>query len=123
MKIQNSFRLGLFGGLGVIVAIAIGAAIGSLATVLTYVGAALFLALGVDPLVSFLARHGWPRVLAIVTVIVALLGAVVGLVFALIPVVIAQVSTGIKSVQGVYNSITQGEFWSDVHHNFPWLNV
>ena len=61
MKIQNAFRLGLFGGLGVIVAIAIGAAIGSLATILTYVGAALFLALGLDPLVSFLAKHGWPR--------------------------------------------------------------
>jgi predicted PurR-regulated permease PerM len=123
LKIQNSFRLGLFGGLGVIVALAIGAAIGSLATVLTYVGAALFLALGIDPLVSFLAKHGWPRWLAIVTVLVALLGAFVGLIFAIIPIVIAQVSTGIKSMQGVFNSITKGEFWSDVQHNFPWLNV
>jgi predicted PurR-regulated permease PerM len=123
VKIQNSFRLGLFGGLGVIVALAIGAAIGSLATVLTYVGASLFLALGIDPLVSFLAKHGWPRWLAIVTVLVALLGAFVGLIFAIIPIVIAQVSTGIKSMQGVFNSITKGEFWTDVQHNFPWLNV
>ena len=46
MKIQQAFRLGLFGGLGVLVAVGIGATIGSLATVLTYVGAALFLALG-----------------------------------------------------------------------------
>jgi len=123
VKIQNAFRLGLFGGLGVLVAIAIGAAVGSLATVLTYVGAALFLALGLDPLVSFLARHGWPRWLAIVTVLVALLAAFAGVIFALIPVVISQVTTGIKAVQSVIPAITTGEFWSDVQHNFPWLDV
>ncbi|MCU1469809.1 MAG: family transporter [Glaciihabitans sp.] len=123
MKIQNAFRLGLFGGLGVIVALAIGAAVGSLATVLTYVGAALFLALGLDPLVSFLAKHGWPRWLAILTVLLGLLGAFAGLIFAIIPVVIDQVSTGIKAMQGVVTSITQGQFWTDVHHNFPWLDV
>ena len=123
MKIQNSFRLGLFGGLGVIVALAIGAAIGSLATILTYVGAALFLALGLDPLVSFLAKHGWPRWLSIVTVLVALLGAFAGIIFAIIPVVIDQVSTGIKATRGLVNSITKDQFWSDLHHNFPWLNI
>jgi predicted PurR-regulated permease PerM len=123
LKIQNSFRLGLFGGLGVLVAIAIGAAVGSLATVLTYVGASLFLALGIDPLVSFLAKRGWPRWLAIATVLVALLAAFAGLIFAIIPIVIDQVTTGIKSMQGVFTSITKGEFWSDVQHNYPWLDV
>jgi predicted PurR-regulated permease PerM len=123
LKIQNSFRLGLFGGLGVIVALAIGAAVGSLATVLTYVGAALFLALGLDPLVSFLAKHGWPRWLSIVTVLVALLAAFGGIIFALIPVVIEQVTTGITAVQSLVPAITTGEFWSDVQHNFPWLDV
>ncbi len=71
MKIQNAFRLGLFGGLGVLVAIVIGQGIGSLATILTYVGAALFLALGIDPAVSFLQRHRFPRSAAILTVLVA----------------------------------------------------
>ncbi len=108
MKIQNSFRLGLFGGLGVIVALAIGAAIGSLATVLTYVGAALFLALGLDPLVSFLARHRWPRWLAIVAVLVGLLGVFAGLVFALIPIVVDQVNNLITAIQTLIPSITSG---------------
>ncbi|NEM91582.1 AI-2E family transporter [Galbitalea soli] len=123
MKIQNAFRLGLFGGLGVIVALGIGAAVGSLATVLTYVGAALFLALGLDPLVSFLARHRWPRALAIVAVLAAVLGAMVGLVFALIPVVVDQVGKLITQVQKVVPAITHNTFWNDVHHNFPWLPV
>lgn len=124
MKIQNSFRFGLFGGLGVLVALAIGSAVGSLSTILTYVGAALFLALGLDPLVSFLARHGWPRWLSIVTVLVGLLGAFAGLIFALIPVVIDQVSKLIKVVQSdILPSITKGTFWDNVQKNFPWLDV
>jgi predicted PurR-regulated permease PerM len=123
MKIQNSFRLGLFGGLGVIVALAIGAAIGSLATVLTYVGAALFLALGLDPLVSFLARHGWPRWLSILTVLAGLLAAFAGLVFALIPVIVEQVTKLITAIQDLIPTVTSDHFWTDVHHNFPWLDI
>jgi predicted PurR-regulated permease PerM len=124
LKIQNSFRLGLFGGLGVIVAVAIGAAVGSLGTILTWVGAALFLALGIDPLISFLARHGWPRVLAIVAVLVVLLGAFAGLVFALIPVVIEQVTKLVKVVStDLLPSIVKGTFWDNVHRNFPWINI
>lgn len=124
MKIQNPFRLGLFGGLGVIVAIAIGTAVGSLATVLTYVGAALFLALGIDPLVSFLARHGWPRFLAIAAVLVALLAAVAGLIFALIPVIVTQVGNLVTLIQKDFvPSISDGTFWKDVQKNFPWLDV
>jgi predicted PurR-regulated permease PerM len=123
LKIQHAFRLGLFGGLGVIVAIAIGAAVGSLATVLTYVGAALFLALGLDPFVSYLARHGWPRWLAIVTVLAVVIGAFVGLIFALIPVVVDQVSKLVVQIQQFIPVISSGHFWTDLQRNLPWLDV
>src|SRR5690606_37596651 len=73
VKIQNAFRFGLFGGLGVLLALAIGAAIGSLATILTYIGAAIFLALGLDPAVSWLERHRFPRWAAILTVVIGVL--------------------------------------------------
>ena len=48
MKINNAFSLGLFGGLGVLVALLIGSSVANLATILTYIGAAIFLALGID---------------------------------------------------------------------------
>jgi predicted PurR-regulated permease PerM len=123
VKIENSFRLGLFGGLGVVVALAIGAAIGSLATVLTYVGAALFLALGLDPLVSFLGRHRWPRWLAIATVLAVLFLALAGLVFALIPAVVDQVGKLITAVKNVLPSITSGHFWSNLQKSFPGIDI
>lgn len=121
MKIQNAFRLGLFGGLGVLLAIAIGAAITSLATILTYVGAALFLALGIDPAVSFLQRHRFPRVAAIATVLVVVLGVLAGLVFALIPVLSDQISGLIGQVPTITDAFNNGQIekWWDA--TIPWL--
>ena len=98
MKIQNAFRLGLFGGLGVLVALGIGTAIVSLATILTYIGAALFLALGLDPAVSWLERHTFPRWLAILTVVVGVLGVFTGLVFAVVPVIVTQMTNLINGL-------------------------
>lgn len=121
MKIQNAFRLGLFGGLGVIVAIGIGAAIGSLATILTYVGAALFIALGLDPVVSFLERRTWPRWLAILAVLIGVLGAFTAFIFAVVPVVVDQVTTLIERIQEL--ALIPDEFWERMGENFPWLNM
>ncbi len=98
MKIQNAFRLGLFGGLGVLVAIGIGAAVGTLATIITYIGAAIFLALGLDPAVSWLERHRFPRWLAILTVLTVVIAVFTGLVFAVIPVIVAQTSNLINGL-------------------------
>ncbi|MCU1404402.1 MAG: family transporter [Glaciihabitans sp.] len=123
MKIDNPFRLGLFGGLGVIVAIGIGGAIGNLATILTYVGAAIFIALGLDPLVSYLEKHRWPRWLAILTVLVGVLGAFTGLVFAIIPVVTDQIENLVEQVQVLIPVITSGSFANDLKTTLPWLPV
>lgn len=123
MKIQNPFRLGLLGGLGVIVAIAIGSAVGSLATILTYIGAALFLALGLDPLVTWLEKHKFPRWLAILTVLVAVLGVFTGLVFAIIPVITDQVNTAIETVPGLIEAFNDGSLAKDIQDALPWLDV
>lgn len=123
MKIHNAFRLGLFGGLGVIIAVAIGTAVGELATILTYVGAALFIALGLDPLVSFLEKHKWPRGLAILTVLAGVLGAFTGLIFAIIPVVTDQISLLVKQLQTIVPTIFTPTFQDDVQATFPWLDL
>ena len=123
MKIQNPFRLGLFGGLGVIVAIALGAIVGSLGTVLTWVGAALFLALGLDPLVSWLEKHKFPRGLAIVTVLVGVLAVFAGLVLAIIPVIAEQVDTAITAVPELIEGIQNGEVRDNLLAALPWLPI
>jgi predicted PurR-regulated permease PerM len=122
VKIQNPFRLGLFGGLGVLVAFALGSAVGSLGTILTYVGAALFLALGIDPAVSWLERHKVPRALAILIVLVVILGVFAGLVLAIIPVIVDQVGNLIEQVPTIINTITNETVIQDWwNQTIPWL--
>jgi len=121
VKIQNAFRLGLFGGLGVLVAIIIGGAVTSLATILTYVGAALFLSLGIDPAVSFLQRHKFPRPAAIAIVLLVVLGVVAGLVFALIPVLSDQIGNLIKQVPTITDAFNNGQIETWWNQTFPWL--
>ena len=123
VKIQNPYRTGLFAGLGVITALVIGGAIGSLATILTWVGAALFLALGLDPLVTWLEKHKVKRPVAILITLVGVLGVFVGLVFALIPVIVEQVGNVVVQIQD-----GQLRTWRDAisgwaGENLPWLDV
>ncbi|WP_309616582.1 AI-2E family transporter [Salinibacterium sp.] len=123
MKIHNPFLFGLLGGLGVLVAIGIGTTVGSLATILTYIGAALFLALGLDPVVSWLEKHKFPRPLAIATVLVAVLGVFTGLVFAIIPVITEQVQTAIKTIPDLINAFSDGTLRKNIEQAVPWFDV
>jgi len=123
VKIQNPFRVGLLGGLGVLLAVGIGATIGSLATILTYVGAALFLALGLDPLVSWLEKHRFPRPVAILTVILAVAAVFAGVILAIIPAIISQVQTAIKTVPSLITAFSDGSVRATVEQALPWLNV
>jgi len=123
MKIQNPFRLGLLAGLGVLVAILIGTAVGSLATILTYIGAAIFLALGLDPFVTWLERRKVKRPIAILIALVAVLGVFVGLVFAIIPVLVKQITSVVKLVtDNVVPSITNGTLIDDIADALPWAD-
>ncbi|HXR44936.1 MAG TPA: AI-2E family transporter [Pseudolysinimonas sp.] len=122
MKIQNAFRLGLLGGLGVLVAIVIGAAVTSLATILTYVGAALFLALGIDPAVSWLQRHKIPRALAILIVLAGILAVFAGLIFAIIPVIIDQINGLIDQIPTITKAFENGQVETWWNHTLPWLD-
>ncbi|MFC0678585.1 AI-2E family transporter [Lysobacter korlensis] len=123
MRIQNPFRLGLFGGLGVLVAIGIGVAFLNLATILTYIGAALFIAMGIDPLVTWLDKRGVKRWLAILIVLFVLLGAVTGLVLAIIPVISAQVSTLIQQLPDFIDLLVDGTAREWAQDTFPFLPV
>lgn len=118
MKIQNPFRIGLLAGLGVLVAITIGTAIGQLATILTYVGAALFIALGLDPLVSLLERRRMPRWLAILIVFAGVIGVVVGLVFAVVPVIAQQSGNLVKSITEALTADSVTDFIAGVQSLF-----
>ncbi|MFM7013469.1 MAG: AI-2E family transporter [Actinomycetota bacterium] len=110
VRISNAFQAGLFGGLGVLTALLIGGAVASLANVITYVFAAIFLALGLDPVVSLLERYRFPRALAVLTVIVAVLAGVAVMIWALVPAVVNEGTKFLQSAPELIQGITKLSF-------------
>lgn len=106
----NPFTFGLVGTLGVLVALLIGAVIGQLATVLVYIGVALFLALGLDPIVRFLERK-LPRPAAVTTVVLGVIIVFAGIMLAIIPILIDQIATLVKDAPGMVQDFTNSAWF------------
>ena len=123
MKIQNAFRVGLIGTLGVGLGLLIMTSVVTLSTIITYIGAALFLALGLDPAVSWLEKKKFPRWAAILTVLVALLGVLTGVVFAVVPIIVDQVATLSKRIPQLVTAVNTSTFTDDIQKQFPGLDV
>ncbi|MGW4928131.1 AI-2E family transporter [Agromyces sp. NPDC004153] len=104
----HAFRIGFVGAIGVLLALLLGGIVGQLGTVILYVALALFLALGLDPVVSWLQRHDVPRWLAILLVFVVVIGVFVALIATIVPIVVEQTTRIIDDwdsiVEGVQNS-------------------
>ena len=104
-RIANAFQLGFLGGLGVLAAVFFGAAIGQLATILTYVGLALFIALGMDPLVRMMIKARLPRPLAVIIVIVGFLSIVSLLLWAILPMAVSEAGKLISRVPTIIENV------------------
>lgn len=92
------FRLALIATLAVGLGLLIWGIVNGLATVLTYVGAAFFLALGLDPLITWLEKHKFPRWAAILTVLVGVIAIFGALVANVIPILVVQFTALVDSV-------------------------
>ncbi len=123
MKIHNAFRLGLVATLGVGLGVLILMSIASLSTILTYIGAALFLSLGLDPAIAFLERHKFPRWSAILTVLGAVVAALTGVVFAIVPIISQQVTQLAEFVPELSRRFISGELITSLQELFPNLLV
>lgn len=119
MRIQNAFRIGLVGTLGVGLGYLILMSIVTLATVITYIGAALFIALGIEPLIRFLERRKFPRWAALVTVLVVILAALAGALWAMIPVIVKETTQLVTKIVTWVQDGTALEWFSQLHQQFP----
>jgi predicted PurR-regulated permease PerM len=106
-KITNSFQVGLLGGLGVLTALVIGSMVATIANVITYVFAAIFIALGLDPVVNFFERRKFKRPLAITTVVVIFFGIVGGLIWAVTPSLVRETAHFIQQAPVLLGGITK----------------
>jgi len=85
INVRHPFLIGFYGALGVAVAFVIARGIADVAGILVIIGIALFLAIGLNPLVTFLESHAVSRGLAVGIVTFGFLAVVGGFLAAAIP--------------------------------------
>ena len=99
MRLNNPFRIAFVATLGVGLGLVLLQTVNMLSPILLYVGTALFLSLGLDPVVSFLERRKLPRWAAVLVTIIALLGLFAGVVLMILPIIIDQVSQLVVQIE------------------------
>lgn len=123
MKIQNAFRIGLVGTLGVGVGLLILTSIATLSTIIAYIGAALFLALGLDPAISWLERRGLPRWASIIIVMTGVGFLVAALVLAVVPIIVDEVSRLAEEIPFIVERVSSQEWIETLEEQFPQIQV
>lgn len=102
---QAPFWVGLVGAAGVAVTVGLVEIIVTVSSVLVLIGLALFIAVGLEPAVSWLVRRRFPRWLAVSTVVVAGFALVGGFLALAIPVLVEQVSQLVTQLPGYLQSL------------------
>jgi predicted PurR-regulated permease PerM len=118
MKIHNPFRVALLATLGVGVGLLLIGSVQTLQTILLYVGTALFLSLGLDPVISFLERRRLPRWAAVLITIVLLLGVFAGILLMVVPIIAGQIAQLVSQIENV---VQQGNWDQIVVDARQWL--
>lgn len=87
---RSPFFIGMTAAAGVAVTYGFIELLAVAGNILILIGLALFLAVGMEPAVSFLVRHRWPRPLGVATILLLILGVIGGFFAAAIPALITQ---------------------------------
>lgn len=115
LGIRNPFKLGFVITLGVLTAVVFGEALGRLSSVIVYVIAALFIALGLDPVVRALQRRGMKRPIGISVVFAGFL-VVVGVIIAMIvPVISSQIAVVVQEAPNYLSTVHTEEWFEDLN--------
>ena len=96
--LRQPFASGFLLTLGGLAAVALGIAIVNLSTVLVYIAFALFIALGLNPLVELLQRRGLKRAWSIAIVCAGVAVVLTTILLLVIPTVVDQVAQFIRSI-------------------------
>ncbi len=116
--VDQPLVFGFLFAIGALVAVGLAIAFLNLNTVIMYIVLALFLALGINPVVRFLEGHGLKRGIAVPIVIVALVAILAGVFWLLIPPVVNQLSAFAASVPGMVQDFMNGPIYADLIARF-----
>lgn len=108
---KSPFLIGMAAAAGVAVTYGLVLMLVGLREILILIGLALFIAIGLEPLVSWLVGRGLPRWLAVTVVFVAAFGAVGGFLTAAIPVIVEQTTQLVAKVPDYVRQAQDHSSW------------
>lgn len=109
--IDHPLAVGFIGALGVLGALVLGSAIGSISTVLVYIVLAMFVAVALDPLVARLERHRMSRGAGVGIVFGSFALVVLAVAIFVVPPVIGQVVQLVKAIPQELQSIQESDWY------------
>ncbi|MEV2242152.1 AI-2E family transporter [Micromonospora sp. NPDC049891] len=115
---RNSFLVGFTGALGVLLAYAVYLGIRNAAGILVLVVIALFLAVGLHPVVVRLRSWGFPRGLAVAAVVLIVVALLAAGVLALVPPIVTQSGQFIEQLPSYLESLRRNETVNDLVEQF-----
>jgi predicted PurR-regulated permease PerM len=115
---RNSFLVGFTGALGVLLAYVVYLGVRNAAGILVLVVIALFLAVGLHPVVVRLRSWGFPRGLAVATVVLIVVALLCAGVLALVPPIVTQSGQFIEQLPSYLESLRRNEAVNDLVERF-----
>jgi predicted PurR-regulated permease PerM len=115
---QSPFYIGFVGAIGVLLAYNLLHLIASLSSVLTLVGVAAFLAIGLDPLVRILQRRGLGRGAAVAVVFIGVLAVFAGFIAAVVPTVVSQAGELTNSLPDTIDNLRKSSMISNLDRDY-----
>lgn len=112
--LAHPFGTAVVATFGVLLAIAMGLALGSLSTILIYITLALFVAIGLDPVVKSLERRGIPRPWGIAIVFGSLVVIIAVTVVFVLPPVINQLVEFARTVPQAISDIESSDWYAGI---------
>jgi predicted PurR-regulated permease PerM len=110
---DHPFRWAFIATLGVLLALALAAAIAGIGSVIFSVFAAAFITLGLDPLVRWFQRRGMKRGVAIVTVIILFIVVIAGMLWLVLPLLIGQAASFIADLPDMLAHLRNEQWFQD----------
>lgn len=119
----NPFKVGFFGGLGLLLAYVTYLSLDTLRGTLIVIAVATLLAIGLDPAVGGLVRRGMRRGWAVAIVFLGLVAALGGAIYAIIPPIVTELATFVKSVPTLINNLQHNNTINSLNEKFGILNA
>ncbi len=119
----HPFRIGFFGGLGLLLAYVTFLSLDTLRSTLIVIAVAALLAIGLDPAVSGLVRRGLRRGWAVAIVFLGLMAVIGGAIYAIVPPIVTELGTFVKSVPTIITNLQHNPTINNLNEKFGILNA